>query len=102
GIEINQTSGDIFVIDNSNSRFEQFSSTGAFIRSFGSSGIEAGQFSNPNDISLNAASGKVYVTDTGNSRVQIFSLLSGIWGPLSHVYQSSSTTNSPLSIVPTL
>jgi sugar lactone lactonase YvrE len=66
--------GDIWVSDSAvgNSRIEEFSSEGAFIRAVGSYGSGNGQFNDPTGIGINN-SGDVYVADYSNNRIEEFS-----------------------------
>ena len=50
-----------------------FSKSGAFLKTIGSSGTQAGQFQSPSDVSLDS-DGNIYVADQGNNRVQKFDL----------------------------
>ncbi|MGH9920900.1 MAG: Ig-like domain repeat protein [Nitrososphaerales archaeon] len=71
---------DVFVVDESNLRVQEFSKTGAFSNVFGSGGCAGGQFGGPIEITVDSL-GVVYVTDTNGSgcstnsdRVEEFSL----------------------------
>jgi RHS repeat-associated protein len=86
------SSGDVWVVDYNNSRVQEFSSTGTFIRAIGwgvsngehkfenctgsckagIAGAEPGEFGKPEGIAINQATGNVYVVDKGNNRVQEF------------------------------
>jgi hypothetical protein len=64
--------GDIFISDGyGNSRVVKYDKNGRFIKTLGTRGKEAGQFSTPHTIATDAQ-GNVYVGDRGNSRIQIF------------------------------
>src|SRR6266545_335054 len=63
-------SGNIYVGDSQN-RIQVFSSTGTFLRKWGSEGSGDGQFQTPSGIAIDG-NGNVYVTDTGNARIQVF------------------------------
>ena len=58
--------------DLGNHRIQVFSSSGTFLRMWGSRGSGDGQFFDPHGIAVDDA-GRVYVTDAGNNRVQVFS-----------------------------
>jgi hypothetical protein len=101
GVTIDQTSGDVYVVDSSNQRIEKFDSTGKFLTAWGwgvadgttealqtctttcFSGIEGsgtGQFSFPAGVAvdnstnpLDMSVGDVYVVDVRNNRVEKFS-----------------------------
>ena len=47
----------------------EFSSSGAFMHSYGSYGTGSGQFRNPIGIAVNQSTGNVYVGDYGNNRI---------------------------------
>jgi RHS repeat-associated protein len=64
--------GDVYVVDASNYRVQEFSSTGTYITQWGSKGTENGQFEAPRGIAI-ASNGDVYVTDESGERVQEFS-----------------------------
>ncbi len=64
-------SGNVFVVDNGNSRIQKFTNTGIFVGKWGSSGTGDGQFAGPFGIAVDG-NGNVYVADTGNSRIQKF------------------------------
>ncbi len=64
------SSGNVWVVDQNNSRIEKFSSSGSFIAKYGSAGSGAGQFSGAFGIAVNQSTGSVYVTDTGNNRLE--------------------------------
>jgi RHS repeat-associated protein len=73
GIAINQSTGHIYVCDYSNSRVEEFSSTGTFLAAIGSFGTGNGQFENPTDIAIESSTGDLWVADNGNYRIEKFS-----------------------------
>ena len=64
--------GNVYVIDRSHSRVQEFTSTGEYVTQWGSFGHENGQFWLPDGIAV-AADGDVYVSDAGNDSVQEFS-----------------------------
>jgi DNA-binding beta-propeller fold protein YncE len=70
--------GDVWVTDYSNSRIEEFSPAGKFLRACGSKGSGEGQFNEPTGIAVNPTSnqyrgGYVYVSDSGNNRIEVVS-----------------------------
>lgn len=59
------TNGDIYVADSGANQVQEFTTTGAFVRKWGSQGAENGQFSLPVGITVDCA-GNVYVTNAQN------------------------------------
>jgi DNA-binding beta-propeller fold protein YncE len=86
------SSGNVWVVDSSNSRIQEFSASGTFIKAIGwgvsngkaefeictssckagISGFGAGQFWSPQGIAISQANNDVYVVDRGNNRVEEF------------------------------
>ena len=66
---------DIFVADGhgtgGNNRIVKFDSKGRFIKTWGTTGAEAGEFRDPHALAMDSQ-GRLFVGDRGNSRVQIF------------------------------
>ena len=54
-----------------NNRVVKFSREGRFMKSWGTTGSEPGNFSTPHDVAIDSR-GRVFVADRGNSRIQIF------------------------------
>jgi tripartite motif-containing protein 71 len=65
------SSGNIYVADQSNARIQKFDSAGAFITKWGSSGSGDGQFSSPTGVATDS-SGNVYVSEVSADRIQKF------------------------------
>jgi sugar lactone lactonase YvrE len=63
--------GNLWVVDQSNNRIEEFNESGAWVRTCGSTGSGNGQLSNPRELAV-APSGNIWVTDGGNNRVEGF------------------------------
>jgi hypothetical protein len=99
GVAVNQTSGDVYVVDSFNERVQQFDADGTFVRMWGGGvldGSDVGQVCTPDadpDCGMGssgsggegqfafggwlanldvAADGSVYVADTGRHRIQQF------------------------------
>ena len=72
GIDVNQASGDVYVTLQAANLVQQFSSTGGFVRQWGTFGTGNGQFNGPHGIAVDPVTGNVFVYDTGNSRIQVF------------------------------
>jgi streptogramin lyase len=71
GVAVN-SEGKLWVVDTTNNRVEQFSSSGSYLASFGEAGSGNGQFNAPAGIALDAA-GHIWIADKGNNRIQEFS-----------------------------
>ncbi len=67
--------GDIFVADGhdagGNNRIVKFSSEGRYIKEWGQTGAEDGEFRDPHALAMDSQ-GRLFVGDRGNSRIQIF------------------------------
>jgi hypothetical protein len=72
GLAVDTSNGDVFVVDDTNSRVQIFDANGTFISQFGSSGTGNGQFSYPTSIAFDKWSQDVLVVDNGNARVERF------------------------------
>ena len=76
------SSGLVYVADESNNRIEKFTLNGTFLITWGSAGGGAAQFNHPMGIASDNF-GNVYVTDAGNNRVEKFNNTGGFvvgWG----------------------
>ncbi|MCK4734430.1 MAG: 6-bladed beta-propeller, partial [Methanophagales archaeon] len=65
------SSGNVFVADEGNTRIQKFDSDGHFIIKWGSRGTGDGEFFWPHGIAVDS-SGNVYVADANNNRIQKF------------------------------
>ncbi len=67
--------GDIFVADGhdagGNNRIVKLSADGTFIKAWGTTGSENGEFRDPHALAMDSQ-GRLFVADRGNSRIQIF------------------------------
>ena len=65
--------GNIYIADGigTNNRIAKFDKDGKFLKSWGQTGTENGQFSGVRSIAIDAQ-GNVYVADAGNKRIQVF------------------------------
>ncbi|MDH4129269.1 MAG: 6-bladed beta-propeller, partial [Spirochaetota bacterium] len=63
--------GYIYVSDTSNNRIQKFDTNGNYVKSWGSFGSAAGQFSQVSMMELDTY-GNIFVCDTSNSRIQKF------------------------------
>lgn len=70
-IDIDPSSGLLYVVDGGNFRVQVFKQDGAFVSTFGKIGRRFGQFSRPKGIAVDPE-GNVYVSDTSHGNFQIF------------------------------
>jgi hypothetical protein len=63
--------GSIYVAESANCRVQEFSSSGACRRVFGSGGSGGGQFSGLSGVAVDSA-GRIYACERSNHRVQVF------------------------------
>jgi sugar lactone lactonase YvrE len=67
--------GEIFVADGhdaeGNNRIVKFSAEGRYLKEWGATGAEAGEFRDPHALAMDSR-GRLFVADRGNSRIQIF------------------------------
>ncbi len=79
------SAGNIYVIDETTSRIQKFTSAGVFVTKWGSQGADDGEFfANLHGLAVDNAN-NVYVGDFGNSRIQKFDSAGnflGKWGSL--------------------
>lgn len=64
--------GTVFVLDTYNHRVQEFDADLEFVRQWGASGFDPGEFAHPSDIEV-APNGDIYVCDAERSDVQRFS-----------------------------
>ena len=66
-------SGNIYVADGigNNNRIAKFDKDGTFLKSWGQTGSENGQFTGVRSMAIDAQ-GNLYVADSGNKRIQVF------------------------------
>jgi DNA-binding beta-propeller fold protein YncE len=70
GVAIDQSDGDVYVVDSGNNRVEVFSKSGGYLSQF--NGGPEHTFSNPTAVTVDQLNGDVYVVDTGNNVVDKF------------------------------
>jgi hypothetical protein len=65
--------GNVYIADGlgTNSRISKQDKDGHFVKSWGQTGTEQGQFNKPHGIAMDNA-GLLYVADSGNKRIQVF------------------------------
>ena len=64
--------GNVWVVDRTNDRLEEFDAGGSFLTQFGTTGSGDGQISDPRDAAV-APNGTIWVSEPGNHRIQQFS-----------------------------
>jgi tripartite motif-containing protein 71 len=64
-------SGNLWVIDKTNNRIQQFTSSGSYVSKFGTTGSGNGQFNRPTSIAIDS-SGNLWIADAGNNRIEKF------------------------------
>ena len=120
GVAVNQTTGDVYVVDVANERVQQFDADGTFIRMWGwgvsdgsaelqvcTSDCQAG-IAGPGDgqFMFNGESagiavapdGSVYVADTGNHRVQKFTAAGGFLAQIGTPGSGDGEFLSPIAV----
>jgi len=65
--------GLLYVIEEDGRQVTVYTTSGTYVRSWGSSGSGNGQFNHPRGIAVSSA-GEVFVADTGNNRIQVFDI----------------------------
>jgi hypothetical protein len=77
GVAVDDSSGDVYVVDQGNDRIEKFDAEGKYLAQITGAETPAGSFSGPRDIAVDNSSspakGDVYVTDVGHSVIDVFS-----------------------------
>lgn len=71
GIAVDQSTGDVYVADSEKNRMQKFDLDGNFLRTWGTAGVNYGEFRWPRDVEI-GSDGSVYVVDTDNERIQKF------------------------------
>jgi YD repeat-containing protein len=97
GIAINQSTGNIYEADATNSRIQQFNEKGEFIRSFGVHGTGPGQLEQPNGLAIDAA-GNLWVVDTSNARIEEYSAAGGFMYEFGSAGSGNGQLSSPMTI----
>jgi DNA-binding beta-propeller fold protein YncE len=72
GVAVDQSNGDVYVVDRANGRVEKFDSSGAYLTQFNGTATPAGSFSSPSSVAVDPTSGDVYVVDAGNNVIDKF------------------------------
>jgi len=65
------SSGNVYVVEDFNSRVQKFDSLGGFITMWGSMGMADGNFSGAKGIAIDS-SDNIYIVDRSNNRIQVF------------------------------
>ena len=64
-------SGDVFIVENGNSRVVHYDANGRFVKAWGGPGVAPGEFNFPHGIDIDSR-GRLYVPDRNNARIQVF------------------------------
>jgi hypothetical protein len=105
GIAVSQSSEDVYVVDQGNSRVEIFSAAGAYVSQFNGAGAPTGTFASPTQIAvdnsgnpLDSSAGDVYVVDAGHQVVDKFSPAGMYLGRLGIEGASGALFHSPQGV----
>src|ERR1017187_6808927 len=63
GVAVNDSTGQVYVVDKGNNRVEYFSSSGAYEGQFNGSDAPKGPFSEPTAVAVNQSDGDVWIVD---------------------------------------
>jgi len=96
GIDTDSTD-NIYVVDNGNSRIQKFNGGGAFQLKWGSAGTCDGELSNPHGLEVNSTD-QIYVVDSDNSRIQQFDATGGYLAKFGTSGTGNSQFDSPRDI----
>jgi hypothetical protein len=95
GMAVDESSGDVYVVDSGNDRVEEFDAEGKYLAQITGSKTPAKSFSGPREVAVDNSSspakGDVYVADPGNNAIDVFNS-SGEY--LSQIKLSSPLKNS--------
>ncbi|MGA9285295.1 MAG: hypothetical protein WBV85_07615 [Solirubrobacteraceae bacterium] len=76
GIAVNETTGNVYVLDQEDNRVEEFTAEGEYIRQFDGSAAPTGNFERLTSIAIenanNTAKGDIYIADREHETVDIF------------------------------
>lgn len=76
GVAVDDSTGDVYVVDSGNDRVQKFGAEGKYLAQFGGAETPAGAFSGPASIAVDngagADKGDVYVTDVGHGVIDVF------------------------------
>jgi DNA-binding beta-propeller fold protein YncE len=72
GVAVNDSTGQVYVVDKGNNRVEYFSSSGAYEGQFNGSDAPKGPFSEPTAVAVNQSDGDVWIVDSGHNVVDEF------------------------------
>lgn len=72
GVAVDQTTGDIYVVDTGNDRVEKFNSSGEYLLQFNGSDALGGPFESPSAVAVDPTTEDVYVADSGHNVVDRF------------------------------
>jgi DNA-binding beta-propeller fold protein YncE len=76
GVAVDDSSGDVYVVDTGNNRVQEFDAEGKYLLQFNGAETPAGSFSGPYSIAVDNSSGPaqgdVYVADVGHGVIDVF------------------------------
>jgi len=89
GVAVNDSTGDVYVVDRGNDRVEQFDAGGTFLASFNGAAAPTGAFSSPTGVAvdnssdpLDPSAGDLYVIDAGHEAIDKFDAAGSYIGQL--------------------
>nr|CAH8832419.1 unnamed protein product [Trichobilharzia regenti] len=74
GLSVNQSNGDIYLVDRDNARIKLFTHDGTFISSLGDTGEMTDRLISPFDIAVSSTWGTIFVSDYQRDEVRLFTL----------------------------
>ncbi|KAK4473605.1 hypothetical protein MN116_002958, partial [Schistosoma mekongi] len=72
GLTVNQSNGDIYLVDRDNSRIKLFTHDGTFISSIGDTGEMVDRLISPFDITISSSRGIIFVSDYQRDEIRLF------------------------------
>jgi len=94
-------SGTMYVVDDVNSRVQEFNEESKYVAKFGSKGTGAGQFQEPSMIVVESSTGHLFVGDWADNRVEEFSSSGGYLGQFGATGVGNGQFNGPQGVAVT-